>query len=99
MKWGHLPKEQVDEIMRRRFICTQCPFMSRNATSSSEYFNLKGKHYTTRREDEHCSLCGCGIEGKTASLAATCGAESWNTEHPEKQVEVKWTKFDKDGKR
>ena len=72
LKHGKLPEEQRAEIVRRRFICAQCPFMSKNAEKSEEYKALTGKNYKAFRRAEHCSFCGCGIEMRTSSLDSNC---------------------------
>ena len=95
LKWGHLPEDSKEEIMRRRFICSQCPFMSTNAKTSEEWKALKGSGYKTGRKDEHCAFCGCGLDMRTASLNSNCGIETWNSQHPERKMELKWTKFEK----
>lgn len=98
MKFGTLPEEQRVEIMRRRVICVECPFMSKNAETSKEYKELTGKNYKVFRRAEHCAFCGCGIEMRTSSLTSDCGIETWNKEHPGKEISLKWTKFNTDGK-
>ncbi len=95
---GTLPEDQKAEIVRRRVICEGCPFMSKNAPTSEEYITLTGKHYETRRNEQHCSLCGCNLLKKTTSFDSNCGIESWNTENPDKQIPLKWTKFETNGK-
>ncbi len=89
MEVGNLPEEQVEEILRRRLICGTCPFMSENAVTSPEYFEVMGKHYKSDRKDHHCTLCACPILGKTANLESKCGAAYWNTTH-ENKIEVRW---------
>ena len=96
-KKGMLPEAQKAEIVRRRVICEGCPFMSKNSTTSEEYLSLTGKHYTTRRQDEHCSFCGCTLTKRTASFDSECGISTWNEENPDKQIPLKWTKFETDG--
>lgn len=86
MELGNLPEDQLEEVARRRVICSQCPFMSENA---------KKGDYKSAREDEHCVLCSCPIKGKTANMASVCGAKYYNTTHPDKQpLEVKWVAYD-----
>lgn len=84
---GTLPEDQVEEVARRRFICSQCPFVSSNAKK------LVG--YKTAREDEHCTLCSCPIISKTASMDSTCGAKYYNETHNTK-LEVKWLPYESD---
>lgn len=93
LKYNTLPENERAEIIRRRLICKDCPFMSRNAETSTEYLNLTGKHYDKLRRVEHCSFCGCGIETRTAGLSSDCGVETWNKKHPDNQIPLKWTKF------
>ncbi len=85
-----LPEETKEEIIRRRVICNGCPFNSRNAQTSEEYKELTGQHYFTKREDLHCSFCGCPMSTRTASLKNNCGAEVWNEENSENKIELKW---------
>lgn len=68
-KWDILPIEYQEEIVRRRLICAICPFNSSNAVADG---------YTTYRVDEHCVMCGCSINRKTASLSAACGIDCCN---------------------
>lgn len=91
LKYGSLPEEEKDEIIRRRLICTMCPFNNINAQVSEEYFELTTTHYKTKREGDHCSICGCPIDIKTASLYANCGMETWNDDNPLNEQELKWT--------
>lgn len=95
---GNLSEEKKAELVRRRIICEGCPFMSKNAIKSEEYFELTGKNYKTVRNDPHCTFCGCTLIKRTASFDSNCGIESWNEEHPDKQIPLKWTKFETDGK-
>lgn len=64
-----LPEEQQVEIVRRRLICSECPFTSSNAVKDG---------YKSDRFDEHCTLCGCSINRKTASLSSACGIDCCN---------------------
>ena len=81
---GTLPQEDVEAIALRRLICSQCPYMSINAT--------KLGIYKTDRDDPHCMHCGCPIERLTASLTSDCGLEHYNKEHPNDQRPLKWVK-------
>ena len=45
--FDNLPKEQVEEILKRRAICELCPFNSVNAKTSKEYFEVFQKNYET----------------------------------------------------
>ena len=89
LHYNHLPEEKKKEIIRRRKICKECPFNSRNSEYSKEYYLLTGAHYRTDREDEHCSFCGCPVTTRTASLGSNCGIEFWNKNNPSKQLELK----------
>lgn len=96
LKYNTLPENEKEEIIRRRVICASCPFMSKNAISSEEYLSLTGKNYKAYRRADHCSFCGCGVDMRTGSLDSNCGAETWNKEHPENTISLKWTKFNTD---
>lgn len=85
LEYGTIPQEHEDEIIRRRLICSECPFMSVNA--------VKAGTYTTKRNDEHCSLCGCPIKTKTSSLQANCGIETYNKNNPNNQLPLKWVAY------
>lgn len=87
MEYGGLMKEQQDEIIRRRLICSECPFTSSNAITNPSL------NYKTDRLDEHCTHCGCNIELKTSSLASNCGIEIWNINNPNNQLPLKWEIF------
>lgn len=95
---GTLSEDKKAELVRRRVICEGCPFMSKNSINSEEYFSLTGKHYETKRNDPHCSFCGCPLTKRTASFDSDCGIETWNEENPDKQIPLKWTKFEENGK-
>ena len=90
LKHGTLSEEYRDEIIRRRICCTTCPFNNINAKTSEEYFSLTGEHYKTKRTEDHCNFCGCPIDIKTASLHVNCGIETWNEDHLDNQLELKW---------
>lgn len=84
------------QIIADRFeICNNCPFNSKNAKSSKEFYELQGKHYDTSRPELHCSLCGCIISYKVSSLSSNCGIEEWNNDNPEKQLPLNWTRYEK----
>ena len=85
LKNGTLPQDQEDEIVRRRLICATCPFMSANA--------VKAGTYSTSRKDEHCTMCGCPTDTKTASLLANCGIETYNIKNPNNKLPLKWEKY------
>lgn len=93
MEYGQMEQDQIDEIVRRRLICDGCPYMSKNAMKSPEYFELFGKHYSTSRNDDHCSLCSCPIRTLTASLSAECGLHVYNEKNKDKQKELNWTNY------
>lgn len=67
--YGMLSEEEQAEIARRRLICAECPFNSKNAIKDG---------YETSRLDEHCTMCGCTITRKTASLSSACGLSCCN---------------------
>lgn len=98
MRLGKLPEKEQSEIIRRRLICATCPFMSKNATTSLEYTRLTGKSYITKRDDAHCSFCGCELNMRTRALSSNCGIEVWNKNNPDNTLPLKWTKFKEDGK-
>lgn len=85
MENDKLPQDEVEEILRRRLICSGCPFMSKNAIASGV---LK-----TSRTDDFCSLCSCPLIGKTASLSSSCGIVSYNEKHPDSPLEPKWLAY------
>lgn len=84
MEFNMLNQEDVDIIVGRRLICSQCPFNSINAKESGLY--------TGDRTDFHCIQCGCPIHTKTASLEANCGLEIYNDKNPSNQIPLKWEK-------
>jgi hypothetical protein len=94
-KFKLLSDEKQRVIADRMDICLSCPFNSKNAPTSKEYRELVGEAYSTTREELHCSLCGCTSTYKTASLSSNCGIEHWNETNPDKQLELKWTKYEK----
>lgn len=98
MEYGALDDAKKEEIIRRRVICQGCPFMSKNATHSSEYEEVVGKHYSSDREDEHCTFCGCPIETRTAALIKPCGIATWNKNHKDRQLTLKWESYGKSNK-
>jgi len=95
LKMGHLSENIQEEVIRRRLICESCPFMSKNSPKSPEYKALTGVHYKTKRNDPHCSFCGCEIKMRTASMSSNCGIESWNALEPTKQIPLKWANFER----
>ena len=92
---GNLPEEDVKIILDRRIICSTCPFNSLNAKESPEYKELFGEHYSTKRPEEHCSVCSCPLAAKTASLDDSCGLEDYNELHPNNLQILKWTSKNK----
>ena len=94
-----LPENKRAEIVKRRAICSECPFMSENAKTSPEYRLITGSEgYKTARTDNHCTMCGCPIKTRTASLEANCGIEKYNISHPNSPLELKWEKYNESGK-
>lgn len=93
-----LSNDKKEEIIRRMDICSKCPYNSDNATYSDEYKALFGKHYEHVRFDTHCSLCGCNLELKTASLSSACGIRTHNqanAHNPRLILEEKWIEYEK----
>jgi hypothetical protein len=84
LEHGTLPEEDVEVIVGRRLICASCPFLSTNAT--------KAGVYASSRNDVHCTMCGCPIEAKTASLESDCGIDDYNKKFPNRPLQLKWTK-------
>jgi hypothetical protein len=82
---GTLTQDEEDEIIRRRLICSTCPFMSLNAVAAGTY--------KTNRTDAHCTMCGCPIKTKTASLASDCGIATYNARNLDNQLQLKWEKY------
>lgn len=82
---GELSQEEAQEIINRRLICMTCPFMSRNAVENGLY--------KTTRTDDHCSLCECNIDYKTACLTCNCGIEEHNKNNPSNPLDLKWKAF------
>jgi hypothetical protein len=87
-----LNEDDKQRITGRMDICLNCPYNSRNAKLSPEYLELTGHPYSTGRTELHCALCGCVAEFKTACLTCNCGVQNWNELHPDKKLELKWTK-------
>ena len=85
MEFNTLPEDEVEVIVGRRLICSQCPFNSLNAKNTGLY--------TGDRTDEHCIHCGCPISIRTASLDANCGLEYFNDKNPDNQIPLKWEKI------
>jgi TPP-dependent indolepyruvate ferredoxin oxidoreductase alpha subunit len=92
---GNLPEDEIEEILRRKAICSACPFNSIQAKTSEEYFNITGKHYSTERTDLHCSSCSCNIDYKTSSLSSECGIYTLNENYPNQKTEPKWFPYKK----
>lgn len=92
-KKQQLPEDEQKEIIKRRVICSTCPFMSKNAPTSQEYLTLFKQPYETKRIDPHCSFCSCPIDTRTAALDKDCGIVTYNEENPDTQLPLKWTKY------
>lgn len=88
-----LEVKEVEEIIKRRAICEECPLNSINAKTSKEYKDLFDLHYYTDRDDLHCSICSCPIKQKTASLSSNCGLEYYNENNPDNKQPLKWNKY------
>lgn len=93
----NLSEDRIQEILRRRDICEECPLNSLKAKTSQEYKDLMGENYNTSRDDLHCSMCACTIRSKTASLSSNCGLETYNnnTNNINNIQELKWNKYEK----
>ena len=81
---GLLSEEEASEIIRRRIICESCPFLSTNAIAAGVY--------KSDRDDEHCIMCGCNKDFKTACLTCNCGIEAHNKNNDD-NLELKWKSF------
>ena len=91
MENGSLTHDQMAEIVRRRSICTSCPFNSINARSSQEYKELYGVNYESSFKTLHCAICTCPINKKTACIHCKCGLSEYNANNPDKpQQKLKW---------
>jgi hypothetical protein len=81
---GEIKPEELAEILRRKEICAECPFNSKNA----------GAPYSSTLAYTHCCLCKCRIgydDSKEYCLSCNCGAEAFNEANPHlKPIEVKW---------
>lgn len=84
-KFGTLPKDSQEEIIKRRLICDSCGFNSLNAKEEIDY--------KSDRIDDHCILCKCNIELKTSSLMSNCGIETWNLNNPTEKLPLKWEAY------
>ena len=91
--FSNLSLDKQEEIIIRRAKCAECPFMSKNATTSKEFKELTGEHYTTSRTDDHCAMCGCPLLLRTAALEKNCGLEDWNEDNPNKKQPLKWEAY------
>ena len=95
LKYDKLPEDQKNEIIRRRVICSTCPFMSKNAIQNDkEYYKLFNKKFETDRTDSFCGICGCNIKTRTSGLSAECGISTWNKDNPTKRLLLKWNKYE-----
>ena len=81
----NLPQDEQDEVIRRRIICTGCPHMSKNM--------IEAGLLKTTRDEPFCTMCGCPIAYKTASLGSNCGIEYWNSQNPKTPMELKWIAY------
>lgn len=84
MTLGNLPEEEEKIIIDRRLICHDCPFNSKNAEEAG--------WYASNRPDEHCTMCLCNTDIKTACLSCKCGITEYNDKQKNEQdkLEVKW---------
>lgn len=91
LEHGALSKGEQEEILKRRLICSTCPFMSKNV--GKEYEELTGHPYNSTRSDNHCVLCSCVIKIKTSSLSSDCGIAHYNSQHGT-TLEPKWKRYE-----
>lgn len=88
-KTGEVSDEAIAEIMRRKDICANCPFNSKNAKEISGYKSFLPY--------EHCIHCLCRIGGndtKEYCLSCKCGLTEYNKLHPDNPKELKWMPFE-----
>lgn len=79
---GIIPEDDLEVIVGRRLICSECPYMSENAT--------KAGWYSGHKEFPHCTFCGCPIKTRTSSLEANCGIEEHNKNNPDNKIPLRW---------
>jgi hypothetical protein len=88
IKNGTAMAEEIAEIMKRKEICANCPFNSKNAAAHGlQKFDLPF---------DHCIHCKCRIGGddtKEYCLTCNCGITEWNKRNPDKQLPLKWKAF------
>jgi len=89
--WGVLDPAVRLEAEKRFGICESCPFNSILAQTSTEFKELTGKPYSTKRTDFHCALCLCPLEQKVLAMNDNCGINFWNNVHPDKFMPIKWS--------
>lgn len=94
-EFGTLSQEEQEEILKRRLICSECPFLSTNLfKDDSPYKELYNKPFDSKRkEEEFCGICSCPIKFRTSSLSAECGLSVHNEKHPDNIQELKWKQF------
>jgi hypothetical protein len=80
-----LTDPQKEEIVKRKLICLECPYNSKNA---SDLFN-----YISYRTDDHCIHCSCNIDLKTECLSCNCGIEVYNQNNPTKKLSLNWEAY------
>lgn len=69
-------KSMIEKISKERLsICLNCQF---NTTP--------GRIKTWSR----CGACGCFLKKKTKCLSCSCGIQSYNQDHPDNQLPLKW---------
>lgn len=62
-------KPDVEAVAKQRLeICSTCPKHSQNA---------KGTGYTSIRQDDHCTECGCPLMSKTRCMSCDCPLKKW----------------------
>lgn len=84
-----ISEEAIAEIMKRKEICSTCPYNSKNAAAHG----MKALDVSF----QHCILCTCRIGGddsKEYCLSCQCGISELNRQNPDKPpVPLKWSAF------
>lgn len=85
---GEISDEAIAEIIRRKEICANCEFNSKNA---KEIFG-----YKSHIPYVHCVQCSCRIGGddtKEYCLSCNCGLTEYNKNNPNDIRALKWEAF------